>query len=82
MIIEGLYSVIFNFVGFIIDLIPSFVGTFDDYTGGTITLVANALVIFPVDLWIILIVNIVFFLTSALAWVVVEWIYKKIPGVD
>lgn len=82
MIIEGLFGLIFTFVEFVLELMPSFDMTANDYTTGTITLVANALVLFPIDLWILLVVNIVFFLTASLAWAVIEWVYKKIPGVD
>lgn len=82
MIIEGLFSLIFSFFEFILDLMPAYDFTWFDYESATVALVANALVIFPLDLWLICVLNIVFFLTASLGWAVIEWIYKKIPGVD
>lgn len=37
---------------------------------------------FPLSLWIAFIGNVVFWKGVSLTWAVIEWIYKKIPGVD
>lgn len=38
--------------------------------------------VFPLDVWVIVLGNIVFWLGVHLAGAVIEWIYKKIPGVS
>lgn len=82
MIIEGLFSLIFVFVEFVMNLIPSFDLTALDHVSASVMLLANGLVLFPVDLWVVLFTNIVFWLSTAVLWSVIEWVYKKIPGLD
>lgn len=82
MIIEGLFGLIFVFVDFIMDLIPSFDFTSLDHVSASVMLLANGLVLFPLDLWIVVFTNIVFWLSTSVLWSVVEWCYKKVPGVD
>lgn len=46
------------------------------------TLMEIGLSVFPVDVWIAVIVNLGFWMTTHLFGAVIEWIYKKIPGVS
>lgn len=82
MIIEGLFSLLFGVVEIVINLMPSMTPPGVDGVVGMRTLLSYALTWFPLDLWIALIVNISFWLTVQIGWVVIEWTYKKIPGID
>lgn len=52
------------------------------WLGDFMELVANAMMFFPIDVWVIVIANVVFWLTIQFTWAVIEWIYKKIPGIN
>lgn len=82
MITEAFFNAQFFFVDVIVSLFPA-LGTLSD-TGYTYTidLLSTALYWFPIDLWIAILVNIVFWLTLQFGWAVIEWVYKKIPGVS
>ena len=73
MIIEGLFGLIFGFVEFIMGLIPSFDLTALDHVSASVMLLANGLVLFPVDLWLVISANIVFWLSTSVLWAVIEW---------
>ncbi len=81
MILEAIFKPFFIFSNYIIDAIPilevvplSLIHTID--------LISKPLSIFPKNLWIVLLINIIGWLIIDFAWVIIEWIYKKIPGVD
>lgn len=81
MIIEGFCNVIFLFVNFIINTLPKTpVELFG--TGDSVTLLARALTIFPVDCWLFIVGNIITWSTISLGWSVIEWCYNKIPGIN
>lgn len=48
----------------------------------TLNLVAKAMMFFPTDVWVIVIANVAFWMTIQFTWAIIEWIYKKIPGVS
>lgn len=48
----------------------------------TLSLLSKGMMFFPVDVWVIVIANIVFWLTILFAWSIIEWIYRKIPGIN
>lgn len=50
--------------------------------GDTISLLGKAMMFFPVDVWAVVILNITFWLSIQFAWAIIEWIYKKIPGIN
>lgn len=82
MIVELLFNMIFGIVDIVIGLIPSIVL---DTVGGAssmVTLLSYGLYFFPLDLWLVIIANIIVWLGVQGGWVVIEWCYKKIPGVD
>lgn len=81
MIIEGIFSLIFALVEVIINLFPQMMLVNGNYTS-TFTLLNYALTWFPLDLWIIILSNIIFWLGVQGGWLVIEWVYKKVPGVD
>lgn len=55
--------------------LPGWLGDFMD-------LVANAMMFFPIDVWVIVIANVVLWISIQFAWAVFEWVYKKIPGIN
>lgn len=82
MIIEGIFELLFGLVVSIIGLIPDVSFPLFEYPNDAETILAYALVIFPVDVWVVIIVNIVVFISVSLVWAVIEWTYKKVPGID
>ena len=50
--------------------------------GDTINLLSKAFMFFPIDVWIVVIMNITMWLSLQFAWAIIEWIYKKIPGIN
>ena len=82
MIIEGLFSLIFALVDLIISLFPSMQLIGAENVTATGTLISYGLTWFPIDLWIAILANIIFWLSVQGGWIVIEWIYKKVPGVD
>ncbi len=81
MITQALLTIIFTLVSLIISLFPEIPSLNLD----TETITSNlsiAFLFFPHDLWVLVIANIVFWLSSSFVWSVIEWIYKKIPGVE
>lgn len=81
MIIELLLTPIFLLVGFIINLIPATQGT-GMAMNGFFGLVSKGLYFFSASTFKIVITNVVIWGGIHLAWAIIEWVYKKIPGVD
>ena len=50
--------------------------------GDTINLLSKALMFFPFDVWVVVLMNITMWLSLQFAWAIIEWIYRKIPGVN
>lgn len=81
MIIESIISVLFSIAKFIIGLLPSIDLTVSD--GGSLaTILGYGLYFFPADVWIVFIGNAIAIIGVSLTYVVIEWVYKKIPGID
>ena len=85
MILELILTPVFALMGFIIDLLPE-MGDLDPLYGhdvsGLIDMMAYAFHVFPFELFMIFIGNVLFWLNAQLMWAIVEWVYKKIPGVS
>lgn len=82
MVVEALLNMIFGLVDVIIGLFPTLDVPVFNGLGGATTLLGYGLTFFPLDLWVALIGNIAFWLSVQLGWIVIEWVYKKVPGVD
>ena len=87
MILEGILSLLFSVIAGIIDLIP--VKPYADAMGGFaadltafIEFLSYGFYIFPVELFLIFIGNVLFWLGLQMVWAIAEWIYKKFPGVN
>lgn len=81
MILELLLTPIFWLVDGIISLIPAG-STLPGWAQDTANLVGIACMFFPADVWMVCLTNISMWQFSGIGWAVIEWIYKKIPGVD
>lgn len=81
MVIELLLSPIFLLVGGVIDLLPT-IQSIPVWVSDTVSLLSKALAFFPGDVWYYTIGNIIFWLSVQFAWSIIEWVYRKIPGVD
>ncbi|MGL4338418.1 MAG: hypothetical protein ACRCST_16155 [Turicibacter sp.] len=81
MITKALLGSVFGIVNICIALIPSFPQMGFDLAS-CMKVMSMALDFFPLDLWLIVINNIIFWLVISFAWAIIEWIYKKLPGVS
>lgn len=81
MIIELFFSPIFLLIKTVINLIPSQT-VLPLWTIDLTNLLSKGLIFFPSDVWAIVIGNIVFWLSLQFMWAIIEWVYKKIPGVE
>ena len=85
MITEYLLTLIFRLFNLIINLLPD-LSYIDPLSGfdisGFINILAYGFFIFPYQLFMIFIGNMIFWLGVQMVWAVIEWIYKKIPGVN
>jgi hypothetical protein len=81
MIIEGFLNAIYSFLVSVVNLIPV-VGDLPGWMDNTLNLLSYGLMFFPKDVFISLIATFVFWMVGHLSWSVIEWVYKKIPGVD
>lgn len=82
MIIESIFLLIFKLIELIISLFPNINMIEGSGVNATFTLVSYGLMWFPLDLWIAILANIIFWLSVQGGWIVIEWVYKKVPGVD
>jgi len=81
LIIESIFNLLFGLVNIIISLLPT-LPQMPSFLSNTIDLLKIPLSIFPLDLWIAIITNLSVWFVAQNGWAIVEWVYKKIPGVD
>lgn len=81
MIIENILKPLFLLIRGLISLI-SYGGTFPAWGIDFLKLMSIALEYFPGDVLVIILCNIWLWISAFLVWTVVEWVYKKVPGVD
>lgn len=81
MIVEGLFNLLVGLVELVIGLFPS-ITVPSVSTGLTVKLLSWGLYFFPLDLWVLVIGNIVFWLSIQFIWACVEWVYKKFPSMS
>lgn len=81
MILELILTPIFMILQGLISLLPS-MPDMPDWITSTINLVSLGLWIFPRPVWVACIGSIAFWSFGQIGWRIIEWIYKKIPGVD
>ena len=85
MILELILTPVFALIGVIINLIPD-MSQREALTGfdmtGLIDVLAYGFYVFPFELFMIFIGNVLFWLGAQMVWAIIEWAYKKIPGVN
>lgn len=81
MIVKLVFSPIFAIINFVISLLPANY-SLPNFYQDSVSILSKGLAFFPSDVWIIVITNIFFWLYVQFSWSLVEWVYKKIPGVD
>ena len=82
MISEALLSVLFAIGNFLISLLhDTLIKAFEG--GSSIaTVIAYALVFFPSDVWLFGLGAVVTMMSVTLVYALLEWVWKKVPGVD
>lgn len=81
MIVELLLTPIFIVIQALLDFLPKMPAVSDFLSSG-IEWISRGLIIFPLPVWIASIVSIIFWSFGGIGWSFIEWIYKKIPGID
>lgn len=81
MIIQLLLMPIFALINMLLGFLPS-IPALPDWITSLITLIGYGLIIVPADVWIATISVVSFWWFALIGWAVIEWIYKKIPGVS
>ena len=85
MLIELLLTPLFWLLGFILDLLPdmSHIDPLTDFDiSGFIYILAYGFYIFPFSLFMIFVGNMLFWLGAQMVWAIIEWVYRKFPGVN
>lgn len=83
MIVEAVCSLFFNLIHLFINAIsisPGFV--IPAWQVDAASLLGRALFFFPVDVWAVAIGSFVFWTSAQFAYAILEWLWKKLPGVD
>ena len=81
MIIEAIFNLLFGLIVIIIDMFPK-INTLPNWIQDFINIIKVPLSIFPLDVWVTVIGSVIMWYGLQFGWSLVEWIYKKIPGVD
>lgn len=83
MIIEFFLNPIFSIINFFISLIPTQTQSSQGFNIlDFVDILAQAFVFFPFTLFLTCISTISFWLTAHMVWAIVEWVYKKLPGIS
>lgn len=81
MIFQAIFDAIYDFLLTVVALLPV-VGDLPGWIDNTYNVLSWGLMFFPKDVFYALIGSFVFWMAAHFAWAIIEWIYKKIPGVD
>jgi len=81
MIVELLLRPLFLLINSLISLLPRGI-SLPAWSSDAIAVLSSAMFFFPLDVWIVFIANVSFWLSAQFGWAVIEWVYKKIPGVS
>lgn len=80
ILITVFIAAIFAFIVYIISLFPGVDSAY--IASGINSLLKYGLALLPSECWATFLASIVALNGSKFVWVIVEWVYKKIPGVD
>lgn len=82
MLFEVLFAPFFVFGRFLISLMPNVTPVSGSIEGVFYHLLSTGLYFFGVAPFVAVINSVVFWIVVDFTWSVIEWCYKKIPGVD
>lgn len=82
MIVEFFLEVIFQVVYLIVEALPNALFNIPNWGVQTLKLVRIGLGLFPSDVWLLCVGSGILWFWAHLNWKTLEWIYKKIPGVN
>lgn len=81
MILELIITPIFMLLEGLIGMLPS-MPDMPDWISYTIDIIGMGLYIFPAPVWVACIASVSFWSFGQIGWRMIEWIYRKIPGVS
>lgn len=81
MILKGVLYPLWGLVEMLIDFFPEQVAGVFDFVAGA-NFFAIGLYFLPSGFWSRFLSIVLFWMGAYLTWIVVEWVYKKIPGVS
>lgn len=81
MVLQLLLSPVFLIIAGVIGFLPMAVAL-PSWSIDFFKLIQTGLNFFPSDVFWVVIANIAFWLYLQMTWAIVEWIYKKIPGIS
>ncbi len=81
MILELILLPFWLLIDLIITLFPDFAGIAFDFLG-SLSFLKIGLYFLPSGFWLSFIGSVLFWLSANFAWAIIEWVYKKIPGVE
>jgi hypothetical protein len=81
MIIESVFNLLFGLVNIIVGLLPT-LPTMPSFINNTLDLFSKAFQFIPSDIWIAMITSASLWFVVQFGWAVIEWVYKKIPGIN
>ena len=81
MIIESIFNMLYGLLFGLVDMLPV-LGDLPTWIDNTLNVLSYGLMFFPIDVFVTVFGSIAFWMGAHLVWALVEWVYKKIPGVD
>lgn len=81
MVIEAVLNPIYELLGVLISALPV-IGDLPTWIDNAFTLLSYILMFFPSEVFSVIFFNVITWLGIHFAWSVIEWLYKKIPGIN
>lgn len=81
MIIEIMCNIFYNFLISLVGYLPAGIdlpGWYDN----TLNVLSYGLMFFPADVLLTVVGSGVFWMSANFLWAIIEWIYRKIPGIN
>lgn len=82
MITELFFDIVFLVIKSFVLLLPTGVFVLPDWTVEALSLIHTGLCIFPFAVFQVAFGNFMFWQIIHFTWAIIEWVYKKIPGID
>lgn len=82
MLISLILMPFWSFLSFLLGLLPDISYGLPNWFSSFASLMKIGLSVFPIDVWVVVTANLMFWTGIHLAWSVIEWLYKKVPGIS